>query len=123
MALTINVNLAALDVAEGSSENYARLFRTMERLTSGLMIYRASDDPAGLVISEQLRAQIGSLNQEIENTTALINKYHTASSTVGELRRQATELRALAVGAANEGANNEASQLALSRAADYIVEA
>jgi flagellin-like hook-associated protein FlgL len=70
-----------------------------------------------------LRSQIASLNQEIENTSALINKYHIASSTVAELRRQATELRTLAVAAANQGVNTEASQLALSRAGGYIVEA
>ena len=44
-----------------------RCYRAMERLATGRRINRASDDPAGLVISEQLKSQIASLNQEIEN--------------------------------------------------------
>jgi flagellin len=93
----------------------------MERLSSGLRINRASDDPAGLVISEKFRSQIASLNQEIENTTHLIGKYETGSSTVMEMRSQLTELRTLAVGAANEGFNDEASQAAFAQASGYIV--
>jgi flagellin len=93
----------------------------MERLAGGLRINRASDDPAGLVISEQLRSQIGSLNQEIENTTNLIHKYQAGSSTVSELRGQLTEMRSLAVSATNEGFNDEAAQAAYAATADYLV--
>jgi flagellin len=121
MALDINVDLASLQVASSTFDNYAKLLKAIQRLSSGRRINCAADNPAGLVISERLRAQINSLYQEIENTSALINRFRYAGSTVGELRRQAVELRTLAVGAANSGVNDEASQLALSRAADYIV--
>lgn len=121
MGLTIN-NLASMDVARSTANNYASLSRAMARLSSGMKINSASDDPAGLVISERFRAQIASLNQEIENTTHLINKYETGSSTVMEMRSQLTELRSLAVSAANEGFNDETSQAALDRAADNIVD-
>ncbi len=121
MGLTIN-NLASLDVARSTADNYARLSRVMARLSSGMKINSASDDPAGLVISERLRSQIGSLNQEIENTTHLINKYETGSSTVMEMRSQLTELRSLAVSAANEGFNNDTFQTALNQAAAGVVD-
>ncbi|MCK4462500.1 MAG: hypothetical protein KAW46_11890 [candidate division Zixibacteria bacterium] len=121
MGLTIN-NLASLDVAKRTADNYAKLSRVMARLSSGMKINSASDDPAGLVISERLRSQIGSLNQEIENTTHLINKYETGSSTVMEMRSQLTELRNLAVSAANEGFNNDTFQTALNQAAAGVVE-
>ncbi len=121
MGLTIN-NLASLDVARSTANNYASLSRAMARLSSGMRINSASDDPAGLVISEQLRSQIGSLNQEIENTTHLINKYETGSLTVMEMRSQLTELRSLAVSAANEGFNNDTFQTALNQAAAGVVD-
>ena len=121
MGLTIN-NLASLDVARSTANNYAALSRAMARLSSGMRINSASDDPAGLVISERFRAQIASLNQEIENTTHLINKYETGSSTVMEMRSQLTELRSLAVSAANEGFNDDTSQAALDQAAGNIVD-
>lgn len=120
MGLTIN-NLASLDVARHTGDNFAALSRAMARLSSGMKINSASDDPAGLVISERLRSQIGSLNQEIENTTHLINKYETGSSTVMEMRSQLTELRSLAVSAANEGFNNDTFQAALNQAAAGVV--
>ena len=109
-----------MGIARKTNDSYAALYKSMERLTSGLRINRASDDPAGLVISEKFRAQIGSLNQEIENTTHLIAKYETGSSTVMEMRNQLTELRTLAIGAANEGVNDPASQAAYVQSAGYI---
>ncbi len=121
MSLSLNSGLAALGVNLKLNDSYGKLYRSMERLASGQRINRASDDPAGLVISEQFRAQIASLNQEIDNTTHLINKYETASSTVMEMRDQLTELRSLAVSAANEGFNDETAQAALDQAAGYIV--
>lgn len=121
MGFSINTNLAALGIANSTRDSYAALYKSMERLTSGLKINRASDNPAGLIISEQFRSRIASLNQEVENTTQLIKKYDTASSTVMEMRSQLTELRTLAVGAANEGFNDPASQAAYVQAAGYIV--
>lgn len=121
MVFSINTNMVALGVANKTRDAYAALYKSMERLSSGLKINWASDNPAGLVISEQFRARIASLNQEVENTTQLINKYETASSTVMEMRSQLTELRTLAVGAANEGFNDPASQAAYVQASGYIV--
>jgi len=97
------------------------MLKTAQRLSSGLRINQASDDPAGLVISEQLRSQIASLNQEIDNISSNINKYQTVSSSVGGLREQLTELRTLAIGAANEGGNSPAAQEAFDSAAQQIV--
>jgi len=97
------------------------LDRSAERLASGLRINRASDDPAGLVISEQMRSRIASLNQEIENTTGLLNKYRTADSAVVQMRRSLTELRTYAVAAANEGGLDEGARAAYQSAADNLV--
>jgi flagellin len=97
------------------------LFRSAERLSSGLRINRASDDPAGLVISEQLRSRIASLNQEVENISAGINKYKTVSASVGELRSRLTELRSLAVAASNEAVNSEEAQAVYQNAAQDIM--
>ena len=103
------------------SSNMSVMLKTAQRLSSGLRINQASDDPAGLVISEQLRSQIASLNQEIDNISSNISKYQTVSSSVGGLREQLVELRTLAIGAANEGGNSPAAQEAFDSAAQQIV--
>jgi len=97
------------------------MIRSMEKLSSGLRINRASDDPAGLVISEQLRSQIAGLNQEIENLSASINKYETATSTVSSLRSSLTEMRTLAVAAANEGFLSDNAREAYAASAESLV--
>lgn len=121
MAISIRFDLGSSLISNNLSSNYLSLMSPLERLSSGLSINRASDGPAALVISEQLRSQIGSLNQEIENTSAMIGKYQTASSFVSEMRSKLTELRTLAIGAANEGSNSESAQAAYAATADYIV--
>ncbi len=106
--------------------NYIRLsssnmYKSLERLSSGLAINSADDGPAMLIISERLRTQIASLNQEIENKAAQSYKYQTASSHLMGYRSQLTELRTLALGAANEGVNSEDAQLAYANEAQNMV--
>lgn len=108
MAIRINDGGIGKGLAINIGKSYSGLNKTMEKLTSGLRINRASDNPAGLVISENLRSKIGSLNQEIENTTLSIRKYETVDSNIGELRSTLNELKAEAIAAANSGYNSEA---------------
>ncbi|UCG63099.1 MAG: flagellin [Candidatus Zixiibacteriota bacterium] len=99
----------------------SNMFSSLGKLSSGVRINSAADGPAQLVISEQLRSQIASLNQEIENTNNLIYKYQTASGSLSGFRSQLTELRTLAVGAANEGFNSDDAQQAYAFAAERMV--
>ncbi|MEW6051250.1 MAG: flagellin [Candidatus Zixiibacteriota bacterium] len=101
---------------------YARMFSALQQLSSGWRINSAADDPAGLVISEQLRSRIASLNAEIESISQSIGRYQAASSTTLGLHDQLRELRALAVGAANEGGNDPVVQEAFVTSAAALVE-
>jgi flagellin len=103
------------------NRSYQSLLKAIEKLSSGLKINRASDDPAGLVISEQMRSQIASLNQEIENTTMMISKYNTADATIGQLRSVAQGIRTMAIEAANGSFNNQAAYDAYQAATDRAV--
>ena len=63
MSLTrINNTNMAQNAQRNLSLNTARISKSMEKLSSGLRINRAADDPAGLVMSESLRAQISGLD-------------------------------------------------------------
>ncbi|MCB2229715.1 hypothetical protein KQH82_03295 [bacterium] len=121
MSITLFPKSSTMGSLYNIRQNYNAMFKAMEKLSSGLRINRAADDPAGLVISEQLRSQIASLNQEIENVTQTINKYETVSSSVLQLRSQLTDLRSYAVGASNEAVNSETAQAAYQTAADSLV--
>lgn len=121
MGITFNSTATTLSSSFYLNANLWATMKAAEKLSSGLRINSAADDPAGLVISENLRSSIASLNSEIYNLTANIGKYQTTSSTVQILRSSLSELKALAVGAANEGGNSEGAQAAYAQAADSLV--
>ena len=54
MGLTINQSIAALSTIRNLRNVQRAVIQTAERLSTGARINRASDDPAGLVISENL---------------------------------------------------------------------
>jgi flagellin len=121
MSERITNNQASADIVRHINISHRALLKTMEKLSSGSQINRASDDPAGLVISEQMRARIASLNREIENTTQTIRKYNTADATAGQLSSILHGLRSMAVSAADESiddAGREAYADAAQRAVD-----
>ena len=120
MDFRINTNLASNIAVLGTSRNLTSLYKSLEKLSSGRRINSAADDPAGLVISKQLQSQIAGLNQEIENVNANIYKYESVSGTVMQMREQLTEMRSLALGAANSAFNDEASQRAYDTAAQSL---
>ena len=121
MSLRISNNITANYITLNLNRAYGEMMKSIEKLSSGYRINHASDDPAGLVISEQMRSRIASLNQEIENITITINKYQTADSAVMELRQNLTELRSLALAASNNGYNDEAAVRAYQAEADNLV--
>ena len=117
---SVRVHLSAWDLVNRLHSQDRRLYASMQKLASGLAINTAADGPAMLIISERLRSQIASLEQRMENLSALQHKYEYGASTALHLRSQLVELRSLAVGAANESVNDEAMQAAYDQAAQHV---
>ncbi|MEN6355588.1 MAG: flagellin [Armatimonadota bacterium] len=109
MSLRINLNTAALTAQRLLSKTDSTLSKTIERLSSGYRINSAADDPAGLVISEKLRAQVGGLSQAISNAGDAVNMVKTAEGALVEVNSLLSSMRDLAVHAANAGANDTAA--------------
>jgi flagellin len=107
MSLRINHNRGALNAWRHLTNNDFRMNRSLERLSSGLRINSAADDPAGLSISEKLRAQVASLNQAVENSEQAMSMINTAEAALNEIHNLLTTMRELSIHAANEGVNDE----------------
>ncbi|WP_425438885.1 flagellin [Pelagirhabdus alkalitolerans] len=75
--------------------------RSMMRLSSGMRINRASDDAAGLSISEKMRAQIRGLNQASRNAQDGISLIQTAEGAMSESHSILQRMRELSVQASN----------------------
>ena len=109
MALRINLNTAALNAHRQLAQTDTALSKSIERLSSGYRINRAADDPAGLVISENLRAQVSGIGKAIQNSGDAVNMIKTAEGALTEVHSLLRTMRDLAVHTANTGANDDAS--------------
>ena len=67
MGLRVNTNISSLNAQRNLVNVTDRLSGNFSRLASGLRIASASDDAAGLGISERMRAQMRSLTQAARN--------------------------------------------------------
>ncbi|HHY95049.1 MAG TPA: flagellin FliC [Firmicutes bacterium] len=100
--MRINSNLEALNAHRHLSTVSSQLAKSMERLSSGLRINRASDDAAGLAISEKILGQVNGLNQATRNAQDAISLVQTAEGALQETHSILQRMRELAVQAAND---------------------
>jgi len=84
--MRINHNLSALNAWRQITLTDSDMKKVLERLSSGLKINRASDDAAGLAISEKMRGQIKGLEMAVKNAQDAISLIQTAE---GALKRGA----------------------------------
>ena len=112
MSLRINLNSAAMTAHRMLAGTDESLGKSIERLSSGFKINNAGDDPAGLVVSEKLRAQVSGLGQAIRNAGDAVNMVKTAEGALGEVNRLLRSMRDLAVHAANTGVTDPAAAAA-----------
>jgi len=101
MGLRVNTNIISLSAQRHLASVTQRLEGNYQRMASGLRIATASDDPAGLGISERMRAQLKSLAQAARNGQDGISLVQTAEGALVEVNNNLTRMRELAVEAAN----------------------
>ena len=87
-------------------KNDRALSKSLERLASGQKVNRAADDPAALVISEHMRAQVSGMEQAIRNNEVAISLVQTAEGSMNEISSILVSLRQRAISAANVGASD-----------------
>ncbi len=103
MGFRINSNVTAMNALRNLNNNSDSLSQSITRLSTGLRINSAADDPAGLIISEKYKAQISGLDQAIKNSQDGVNFAKTADGALAEVNNLLLSARSLAVAAANTG--------------------
>ena len=94
-------NITALNAWRQMIQVGDQLGKSVEKISSGYRINRASDDPAGLVLSENLRAQVVGMDQALSNTQDGISMVQTAEGALTEIHSLLDSMRSLALHAAN----------------------
>lgn len=108
--ISLATNVTSLMVLKNLRSSQQAMQTAMQRLSSGLRINSAKDDPAGQAIANRMEAQIRGMNQAIRNTNDGISMVQTAESTLNQINDNLQRIRELSVKAAN--GTNASSDLA-----------
>lgn len=114
MSMFVNTNVSALNAQRQLFNSSNSLNTSFERLSSGFRINRASDDAAGLQITDRMTAQINGLNQAVNNANDAISLTQAAEGALGETTTALQRIRQLAVQAQN-GINTSDDRAALQK--------
>src|SRR5262245_17039802 len=99
----INTNVRSLIAQRVLSNNNNALNKSLARLSTGLKINSGADNPAGLIASENLRAEKAGIAQAIDNSNRASNIIGTAEGGLSEVSSLLTEIQSLVSQAANTG--------------------
>jgi flagellin len=111
----INTNVSSLIAQRVLRKNNTALGLSLERLSTGLKINRGADNPAGLIASENLRAEKAGINQALSNAERASNGIGTAEGGLSEVSSLLNELQGLVNQSASTGgltpAETDANQI------------
>lgn len=102
LGIRISTNLASLGVNRSLGDVHEKRVRVLEKISSGDRIVRASDDAAGLSISERLKAKVRSFQMATRNSNDGISVLQTAEGGTHEVQNILVRLRELSVQAASD---------------------
>src|SRR5574344_2057835 len=82
--MRINTNVSSLTAQEAAQNTTKSITSSLEKLSTGLKINKASDDASGLAIADKLRTQATSINQGIANGNSAVALLQIADKSMGE---------------------------------------
>ena len=107
MSLRIQNNVEAFNAHRQLTATSSKAAKAMERLSSGYRVNRASDDAAGLAISEKMRSQIGGVAQAQRNAQDGVSLVQTAEGALTEVHSMLQRIRDLKVQSENDTLNSD----------------
>jgi flagellin len=82
--MVINTNVSSLTAQEAAKNTSNSLSSSLEKLSSGLKINKASDDASGLAIADKLRTQVSSIDQGVANGNSAVTLLQIADKSMSE---------------------------------------
>lgn len=99
--MRINYNVSAMITNNALSKSEDALSKSLERLSSGLKINHAKDNPAGLAMSKRMNAQIEGLSVASQNASDGVSIIETADGAMSEIQSMLQRISELAIKASN----------------------
>lgn len=82
--MRINTNVSSITAQENAVNTGNNIKSSLEKLSSGLRINKASDDASGLAIADKLRTQATSINQGVANGNSAVTLLQIADKSMAE---------------------------------------
>lgn len=105
--LKINTNTASISARRHLENSTQEMQIALERLASGERINHASDDVAGLAISEIMKGQIKGLGQAERNVQDAVSLVQVAEGGLSEVNNILVRMRELAIQASSESVSDK----------------
>ncbi len=102
MSISLANNLLANSVALNLNKNQDALKGSVTKLSSGLRINTAADDPSGLAIAEKLQSQVNGFDQAVSNVQDATNAATVADGALQTTTDILQRIRTLAVEASSD---------------------
>lgn len=102
MSVSISTNTSSLSTQRDLMRSSNTLETTFKRLSSGIRINTAKDDPSGLSISSRMEAQVRGFNQSLRNSNDSISLSQIAQGAAKDVTDALQRMRELAIQAANQ---------------------
>lgn len=99
--MRINYNVSAMLSNNALANNDSLLAQSLERLSSGLKINHAKDNPAGLAMAKRMNAQIEGLSVANQNASDGVSIIEIADGAMTEISEMLQRINELAVKSAN----------------------
>lgn len=109
-SLVVNNNLSALNAFNNVNSTDQAMSTAISRLSSGLQIQTAADNPAGYVVAEGLDSQANGYQVAISNAQNGVSLIQTASGALNQIASILQTMNQLALSSAN-GATNDSNSL------------
>lgn len=104
--VSVNTNVNALQSQDASRRAASTLAKSMERLSTGMRITSASDDAAGLAISNRMTSLVRGTSMAIRNVMDGVSLAQTAEGALGEISKILQRMRELSVQASTDTMND-----------------
>lgn len=99
--MRINYNVSAMISNNALSTSDDLLAKSLERLSSGLKINNAKDNPAGMAMAKRMNAQLEGLSKANQNASDGISIIETADGALSEIQEMVQRMNELCVKASN----------------------
>lgn len=119
--MRINYNVSAMITNNNLANNDSAVAKSLQRLSSGLKINNAKDNPAGLAMAKRMNAQLMGLSMANQNASDGVSIIETADGAMAEISEMLQRMNELATKAAN-GVESDSDREVIQKEVNQLTE-